>query len=81
MIGAAGLGARVLAKSATMAVEEAPMALNEVPLAEVNSSADVENSLQGRIAGLDAVKSYQQSSDQSAMTGNDEEAVPDVQLR
>ncbi len=78
----AGLGARALAKSA-MSVDEAPMMLNEVV---VNSSADVDNSLQGRIAGLDAVKSYKQSSDQSALTGYDkgeDEAVPvpDVQLR
>ena len=77
----AGLGARALAKSAMAVDEAAPMMLND---AAYGSTADVDEALQGRIAGLDAVKSYQKSSDLSALTGYDKgevETVPDVQIR
>ena len=76
----AGLGRRLRGRAtAAMAVEEsAPMALNEVVLKSANSAA-VDESLQGRIAGLDIID--QKKVVGSGLPGSNEEVMPEVQLR
>ena len=71
--------ARVMYKSAMAVEESAPMVLNEVAVDEVRQTSDTDEALQGRIAGLDVAE--KRSSKQSAQTGDEGDAVPDVTLR
>ena len=94
--GGVRLRGRALAKSVTVmaADEAAPMVLNEVVLSQVASydkesdgsrttgiDDGVDNSLQGRIAGLDIVKNKGDLGSGLPLTGTGEEAIPDVQVR